>query len=109
MEMAEHNITVSRHSQRPSSKKPILTLLQANAYAPGIVDTPMWGLIDSELGKKQGKGKGEVMIHYVKDLTALSRPSEPEDVAKLVSFLASTDSDFVTGQTQLVDGGIVYT
>lgn len=69
----------------------------------------MWDLIDAELGKKQGKGKGEVMKHYVKELTALGRPSEPEDVAKMVSFMASKDSDFVTGQCMLVDGGIVYT
>ena len=69
----------------------------------------MWGLIDSELGKKQGKEKGEVMKYYVKELTALGRTSTPEDVAKLVSFLASQDSNFVTGQTQLVDGGIIFT
>lgn len=81
MEMAEHNITV-------------------NAYAPGIVGTAMWDLIDEHLAAKQGKKKGEVRDHYVKELTALGRVSEPEDVAKLVSFLGSSDSNFVTGQTQ---------
>ena len=75
----------------------------------GIVGTAMWDLIDEELAKKQGKQKGDVIKHYVKELTALGRTSTPEDVAKLVSFLASGDSDFVTGQTQLVDGGIVFT
>lgn len=40
--------------------------------------------------------------------TLLSR-SVPEDVAKLVSFLCGPDSDHVTGQTQVVDGGIIYT
>ena len=49
------------------------------------------------------------LIRISRELTALSRPSEPEDVAKMVGFLASKDSDFVTGQTQLVDGGIVFT
>ncbi|KAI1387599.1 NAD(P)-binding protein [Hypoxylon trugodes] len=90
MDMADHHIT-------------------ANAYAPGIVGTAMWELIDAETGKRKGLPKGEVMRRMVYDSTALQRVSVPEDVAKLVSFLASSDSDFVTGQTQLVDGGIVYT
>lgn len=38
------------------------------------------------------------MDYYVKTLTALGRVSEPDDVAKLVSFLGSSDSNFVTGQ-----------
>ena len=51
----------------------------------------MWDIIDEELAKKQGKKKGEVITHYVKELTALGRTSVPEDVAKLVSFLGSSD------------------
>jgi NAD(P)-dependent dehydrogenase (short-subunit alcohol dehydrogenase family) len=51
----------------------------------------MWDIIDEELAKKQGKKKGEVITHYVKELTALGRTSVPEDVAKLVSFLGSPD------------------
>ncbi|KAG8157909.1 hypothetical protein KVR01_012181 [Diaporthe batatas] len=92
MELAEHNITV-------------------NAYAPGIVGTGMWELIDEGLAKKQGREvkKGAMMDKMVSELTALGRVSVPEDVAKLVSFLCSSDSDFVTGQTQIVDGGIIFT
>ncbi|KAI8628820.1 hypothetical protein F5Y19DRAFT_435029 [Xylariaceae sp. FL1651] len=90
MDLAEHNITV-------------------NAYAPGIVGTAMWELIDAGLAEKQGLQKGEAIKKMVHKLTALGRVSVPEDVAKLVSFLASSDSDFITGQTQLVDGGIIYT
>ncbi|KAI0163999.1 hypothetical protein GGR57DRAFT_452032 [Xylariaceae sp. FL1272] len=89
MDLAEHHITV-------------------NAYAPGIVGTAMWELIDAGVAEKQGLRKGEVIKKMVRELTALGRVSVPEDVAKLVSFLASSDSDFVTGQTQLVDGGIIY-
>ena len=90
MEMAEHNITV-------------------NAYAPGIVGTAMWDLIDEELGKKTGAAKGDTIKKYSGELIALGRVSVPEDVAKLVAFLASSDSDYVTGQTQVVDGGIIFT
>ncbi|KAE9984948.1 hypothetical protein BLS_000527 [Venturia inaequalis] len=90
MEMAEHKITV-------------------NAYAPGIVGTAMWDLIDEELAKKSGAKKGEMIKKYVTELTAMGRTSVPEDVSKVVSFLSGPDSDFMTGQTVVVDGGIVYT
>ncbi|TID26694.1 acetoin dehydrogenase-like protein [Venturia nashicola] len=90
MEMAEHKITV-------------------NAYAPGLVGTAMWDLIDEELAKKSGAKKGEMIKKYVTELTALGRTSVPEDVSKVVSFLSGPDSDFMTGQTVVVDGGIIYT
>nr|WP_272108712.1 SDR family oxidoreductase [Staphylococcus sp. NRL 22/194] len=38
----------------------------------------------------------------------LGRYQEPKDVAALVSFLASPDSDYITGQAILTDGGLVY-
>ncbi|EHL02379.1 putative Diacetyl reductase [Glarea lozoyensis 74030] len=63
MEMAEHKITV-------------------NGYAPGIVGTAMWDLIDEELGKKQDRKKGDTIKKYTEDLIALKRTSVPEDVAK---------------------------
>ncbi|OQE35133.1 hypothetical protein PENCOP_c014G03376 [Penicillium coprophilum] len=89
-EMAPHSITV-------------------NAYAPGIVGTPMWSGIDEALGRIEGRGKGESLELYSKSI-ALGRTSVPEDVAGLVGgFLASQDSDYVTGQTIVVDGGIVFT
>ncbi|KAI9370585.1 hypothetical protein BJX61DRAFT_535493 [Aspergillus egyptiacus] len=91
MEMARHRITV-------------------NAYAPGIVDTKMWETVDSELGEIEGRAKGESLKFYSERLIALGRTSRAEDVAGLVGgFLASSDSDYVTGQTMLVDGGIVFT
>ncbi|GJC84824.1 diacetyl reductase [(S)-acetoin forming] [Colletotrichum liriopes] len=90
MEYAEHNITV-------------------NAYAPGIVGTAMWDLIDEKLGERTGAKKGDTIKKFTSELIAQKRTSVPEDVAKLVSFLAGPDSDHVTGQTQIVDGGIIYT
>lgn len=89
MEMAEHKITV-------------------NAYAPGIVGTAMWELIDEEIGKKKGVKKGDTIKKYSEDLIALGRTSVPEDVSKCVSYLASPDSDYMTGQTLIIDGGIEF-
>jgi NAD(P)-dependent dehydrogenase (short-subunit alcohol dehydrogenase family) len=69
----------------------------------------MWELIDEGLGRREGKEKGEMIRKYSDDLIALGRTSVPEDVAGLVSFLASKDADYITGQTYVVDGGIIYT
>jgi NAD(P)-dependent dehydrogenase (short-subunit alcohol dehydrogenase family) len=46
---------------------------------------------------------------YSEELIALGRTSVPEDVARLVSFLGSRDADYITGQTYIVDGGIIFT
>ena len=43
------------------------------------------------------------MQTFAKDIT-LKRLSEPEDVAAAVSFLAGPDSNYITGQTIIVDG-----
>jgi len=83
--------------------------IRVNAYAPGIVGTGMWDLIDEELGKIEGNvEKGAMKKKYVGELTNLGRESVPEDVAKTVSFLASEESEFLTGQTIVCDGGIQY-
>jgi NAD(P)-dependent dehydrogenase (short-subunit alcohol dehydrogenase family) len=70
----------------------------------------MWDLIDEKLGEKEGRAKGESLKYYSSTLTPLGRVSEPEDVGNVVGgWMASKDSDFVTGQTILIDGGIVTT
>lgn len=79
-----------------------------NAYAPGIVGTAMWDLIDEKMSEIQGVPKGEAFKTNIKAIP-LGRPSVPEDVSKVVSFLAGPDSDYVTGQTLVCDGGIVMT
>jgi len=89
VEMAQHNINV-------------------NCYAPGIVGTAMWEKLDEKLGKIQGRPKGETVKKYVHELTAMGRVSVPEDVSKVVGFLCGPDSEFVTGQNIVVDGGIVF-
>jgi 3-oxoacyl-[acyl-carrier protein] reductase len=69
--------------------------IHVNAVAPG--------LIESEVVSKMPKEKVEAIIKS----SSLGRMGKPEEVARAVLFLASEDSDYITGQTIIVDGGIV--
>jgi meso-butanediol dehydrogenase / (S,S)-butanediol dehydrogenase / diacetyl reductase len=86
-ELAQHKITV-------------------NAYCPGIVGTDMWDLIDEKMGPYLGNERGETLAQY-SQLITLGRVQTPEDVAAFVSYLAGPDSDYMTGQSVMIDGGIV--
>lgn len=81
--------------------------ITVNAYCPGIVGTGMWDQIDELLSKYNGAPRGENFKKYAEGI-ALGRPSTPEDVASFVSFLAGPDADYMTGQSPLIDGGLVY-
>ena len=80
--------------------------ITVNCYCPGVVDTDMWKYIDVERGRLLGREPGSLF----KEMAArspLGRTEVPEDVAPLVSFLASEDSRFITGQAINVCGGMV--
>ena len=81
--------------------------ITVNAYAPGIVKTPMMLDIAHQVGKNAGKDDEWGMQTFAKDI-AMKRLSEPEDVANVVSFLAGPDSNYITGQTIIVDGGMQF-
>ncbi|MDY5786137.1 acetoin reductase [Corynebacterium sp.] len=81
--------------------------ITVNAYCPGIVGTDMWVEIDKRFSEITGAAIGETFEKTVQGI-ALKRAQTPEDVANLVSFLASPDADYITGQSILTDGGMVY-
>ncbi|RXI75930.1 SDR family oxidoreductase, partial [Levilactobacillus suantsaii] len=81
--------------------------ITVNAFAPGIVKTPMMYDIAHEVGKNAGKSDEWGMSTF-SDGIAMKRLSEPEDVANSVAFLAGEDSNYVTGQTLIVDGGMQF-
>lgn len=81
--------------------------ITVNAYCPGVVGTDMWVEIDRRFAEITGAKVGETYKKYVEGV-ALGRPETPEDVAAFVAYLASPDADYMTGQTPLIDGGMVY-
>ena len=81
--------------------------ITVNAYCPGVVGTDMWTEIDKRFAELTGTEVGATYKKYV-DGIALGRAETPEDVAAFVSFLAGPDSDYMTGQAPLIDGGMVY-
>lgn len=81
--------------------------ITVNAYCPGVVGTDMWVEIDKRMAEITGADIGENYKKFIGGI-ALGRAETPEDVAAFVSFLAGPDSDYMTGQAPMIDGGLVY-
>jgi meso-butanediol dehydrogenase/(S,S)-butanediol dehydrogenase/diacetyl reductase len=80
--------------------------ITVNSYCPGIVDTGMWDIIDSRAAEVLQIPEG-AMKKMALERIALGRLQTPDDVASFVSFLASEDAAYITGQNMLTDGGMV--
>jgi meso-butanediol dehydrogenase / (S,S)-butanediol dehydrogenase / diacetyl reductase len=79
--------------------------IRVNAVCPGLIRTAMQ---DREVGweaELSGQTPEQIRQGYL-DMTPLARLGRPADVARLVSFLAGDNSDFITGQSIHVDGGL---
>lgn len=81
--------------------------ITVNAYCPGIVDTDMWAAIDRRFAEMTGTPVGTAFRKRIEGVP-LGRAETPEDVAGFVSFLAGPDSDYMTGQAPIIDGGLVF-
>ncbi|TAL56867.1 MAG: SDR family oxidoreductase [Bacteroidetes bacterium] len=67
--------------------------VMVNAVAPGLIDTPLTEKIEKE-----------VLLKLI-EAQPTKKMGKPEDVANAVSFLASENTRFITGQTIYIDGG----
>lgn len=86
--LAEHNIT-------------------CNAFAPGVVDTPLWTQLDSDLVEIGDAAEpGQAMADFSAGILR-GRPAAPDDIVGTALYLASSDSDYLTGQIIMIDGGMV--
>ena len=101
----KHAVKSFTHS---SAKELAANNIRVNAYCPGVAGTAMWDRIDEEMVKYYDNMEpGDAFKQFTEGIL-VGRPQEPEDVANLVSFLASDESDYITGQAIVTDGGIVF-
>jgi len=69
--------------------------INVNAVAPGFIETDMTAKLNDDQREALQKN------------IPLARLGKPEDIAKVVRFLSSTDANYITGQVITVDGGMV--
>ena len=78
-----------------------------NAFAPGVVATPLWEQLDQDLtAMGASSAPGEAMENFSKSIL-LGRVAQPGDVVGTVRFLASPASDYMTGRILMIDGGVI--
>lgn len=78
--------------------------INVNGIAPGVVDTPMWDVVDRQFAQYEGRPIGEKR-RLVGEGVPFGRMGKPEDHIGCAVFLASSESDYVVAQTFNVDGG----
>ncbi|KAF8885317.1 acetoin reductase family protein [Infundibulicybe gibba] len=77
--------------------------ITANVYAPGLIDTEMLRAIG-----KEASGSADKFYAEQRMVIPVGSIGTPDDIANVVSYLASKESRFITGQTILVNGGTSF-
>jgi NAD(P)-dependent dehydrogenase (short-subunit alcohol dehydrogenase family) len=78
--------------------------INVNGIAPGVVDTPMWDVVDAQFAKHFNLPIGEKK-RQVGLAVPYGRMGRVEDMTGAAVFLASSDADYIVAQTLNVDGG----
>ena len=81
--------------------------ITCNSFSPGVVDTPLWDALGQDLMDMGATARPEQAIEDFSADILLGRPALPEDLVGTAIYLASHDSDYLTGQTIMIDGGKV--
>ncbi|KAJ7040972.1 NAD-binding protein [Mycena alexandri] len=76
--------------------------ITVNAYAPGVIDTDMLSTIVTPDTTR------EIVVDEMKKKSALGTVGAPADIANFVSFIVSKESQFITGQSISVNGGMFF-
>jgi meso-butanediol dehydrogenase/(S,S)-butanediol dehydrogenase/diacetyl reductase len=81
--------------------------ITVNAFAPGVVDTPMWIGLNEDIRTINDQPAEANPMHEFATGTLMGRPASPAELAPFLVYLASSESDYMTGQMYMVDGGQV--
>jgi meso-butanediol dehydrogenase/(S,S)-butanediol dehydrogenase/diacetyl reductase len=81
--------------------------ITVNAFAPGVVDTPLWEGLNEALRTMHDQPADANPMRDFAEGTLIGRPASPEELAPFLVYLASSESDYMTGQMYMVDGGQV--
>jgi NAD(P)-dependent dehydrogenase (short-subunit alcohol dehydrogenase family) len=73
--------------------------IRVNCICPGAINTPIWGSLPAF-------SDPAAVARLLDDVQTIPRVGRPEDIASMVLFLASDESEWVTGQAMIVDGGL---
>lgn len=82
--------------------------ITANMVSPGRLETERVGQLDAKNAEKQGKTPEQVKAASEASIP-MGRYGRPADLANAVAFLVSDEAGYITGQSLLVDGGMVPT
>jgi meso-butanediol dehydrogenase/(S,S)-butanediol dehydrogenase/diacetyl reductase len=81
--------------------------ITVNAFAPGVVDTPMWVGLNEDIRAIHAQPEEADPMREFATGTLIGRPAAPAELAPFLVYLASAESDYMTGQMYMVDGGQV--
>jgi NAD(P)-dependent dehydrogenase (short-subunit alcohol dehydrogenase family) len=81
--------------------------INVNAICPGVTRTHMFETLMKEMTERRGLSEEEA-IKRLDATIPLGRSNTPDDIANMATFLASSESDNITGQSFNVDGGLVW-
>ena len=73
--------------------------IRVNCICPGAINTPIWGSLPAF-------SDPAAVAQALDQVQTIPRVGRPEDIASMVLFLASDESEWVTGQAMIVDGGL---
>ena len=81
--------------------------ITVNGFAPGVVNTELWRQLDQDLMDIGASEKpGQAMEEFSQGIL-MGRAATPDDIVGTATFLASSDSDYMTGQCIMIDGGMI--